>query len=72
MQKSSTKYYQTESNNTLKESYIRGLPGGAVVEGVPANVGDMGLSPGQTCLLARLWVQYMYSQGKKTLGLPGG
>ena len=29
-----------------KEEKIRGFPGGAVVENLPANAGDTGLSPG--------------------------
>ena len=31
---------------TIKIAEIRGSPGGAVVKNPPANVGDMGLSPG--------------------------
>ena len=30
----------------IKEKWGRGFPGGTVVENLPANVGDMGLSPG--------------------------
>ena len=33
----------SEYNNNKK---IRGFPGGAVVENLPANAGDMGSSPG--------------------------
>ena len=30
----------------LDQIYIKGFPGGAVVENLPANAGDMGSSPG--------------------------
>ena len=33
-------------NRSLKISGIRGFPGGAVVENLPANAGDTGSSPG--------------------------
>ena len=32
--------------NFFQEFYPRGFPGGAVVEGLPANAGDAGSSPG--------------------------
>ena len=35
-----------EENIGIKLLDIRGFPGGAVVERLPANAGDMGLSPG--------------------------
>ena len=40
---------QTEINNTItemKNTLEGGFPGGAVVENLPANAGDMGSSPG--------------------------
>ena len=35
-----------QSNSELKNMLTRGFPGGAVVESLPANAGDTGLSPG--------------------------
>ena len=47
MQIYSTKYSQTDSNNTLKGSYtmIRGFPGGSDVKESAINAGDPGLNP---------------------------
>ena len=33
-------------DENIKSDYIEGFPGGAVVENLPANSGDMGSSPG--------------------------
>ena len=35
-----------EYNSATKRKEVLGFPGGAVVENLPANAGDMGLSPG--------------------------
>ena len=35
-----------ELENLSKEIEVMGLPGGTLVKNLPANAGDMGLSPG--------------------------
>ena len=35
-----------DMSHTFKNIYIKGFPGGAVVENLPANAGDRGSSPG--------------------------
>ena len=37
---------QNNYNSNVKDHLIRGFPGGAVVESLPANAGHMGSSPG--------------------------
>ena len=38
--------YNNSSNNHRIKWILEGFPGGAVVESLPANAGDMGSSPG--------------------------